>query len=68
MVSVIVGSPTNTGIVRIETLNNGTDFPRYTEFPIDNLEAGKPKWCNYVKGVAAQMSGTEWNLEYNLRV
>ncbi|KAK3765507.1 hypothetical protein RRG08_054032 [Elysia crispata] len=58
MVSVIVGSPTTTGVCRIETLNSGTDSPRYTEFPIDNLEPGKPKWCNYVKGVAAQMPGT----------
>ncbi|GFR58012.1 galactokinase-like [Elysia marginata] len=58
MVTVIVGSGTTSGICRVETLNPGADEPRYTEFPIKGLQPGKPKWCNYVKGVAAQMPGT----------
>ena len=57
MVTVIVGTPTTTGTCRIETLANGTDNPKYTEFPIKDLKKGTPKWANYVKGVAAQMSG-----------
>lgn len=58
MVTVIVGNPTTTGTCRVETLASGTDSPRYTEFPIAELKKGSPKWCNYVKGVAAQMTGT----------
>ncbi|GFO42500.1 galactokinase [Plakobranchus ocellatus] len=57
MVTVVVGSPTKTGTCRVETLTPGTDEPQYTEFAIDNLEKGKPKWCNYVIGVTAQMPG-----------
>ncbi|GFR57995.1 galactokinase-like [Elysia marginata] len=58
MVTLVVGSPTTSGTCRVETLAAGTDNPRYTEFPIGDLKKGAPKWCNYVKGVAAQMIGT----------
>ncbi|XP_005109861.1 galactokinase [Aplysia californica] len=56
MVTVIVGRPTASGTCRVETLA-AADDPLYTEFPSKKLEPGKPKWCNYVKGVAAQMPG-----------
>jgi len=57
MVTVIVGKPTDSGICRVETLTESADDPKYTEFPAvrSELAPGKPKWCNYVKGVAAQM-------------
>ncbi|RUS74528.1 hypothetical protein EGW08_017716 [Elysia chlorotica] len=57
MVTVVVGTPTQSGKCRVETLASGTDSPQYTEFQIKDLKRGTPKWCNYVKGVAAQMSG-----------
>ncbi|KAH9513412.1 Galactokinase [Bulinus truncatus] len=57
MVTVVVGNPTTSGVCRVETLSGSTDEPRYTEFNVDNIQPGKPKWCNYVKGVAAQMPG-----------
>lgn len=59
MVTVIVGCPTASGTCRVATLTENADEPRYTEFPANKSELapGKPKWCNYVKGVAAQMQG-----------
>ncbi|KAK3765503.1 hypothetical protein RRG08_054029 [Elysia crispata] len=57
MVTVIVGTPTTSGKCRIETLSNSADNPTYAEFHIADLKKGAPKWCNYVKGVCAQMSG-----------
>ena len=59
MVTVMVGKPTDSGICRVETLTESADDPKYTEFPANKSELapGKPKWCNYVKGVAAQMPG-----------
>lgn len=56
MVTVVVGNPTESGICRVETLASGLD-PKYTEFSLHELKPGSPKWCNYVKGVAAQMPG-----------
>ncbi|CAG5118473.1 unnamed protein product [Candidula unifasciata] len=56
MVTVVVGNPTESGVCRVETLAAGVD-PSYTEFPLNDLKPGSPKWCNYVKGVAAQMPG-----------
>ena len=57
MVTVIVGRPTTSGMCRVETLTESADEPRYVEFSSNKSELapGKPKWCNYVKGVAAQM-------------
>jgi len=57
MVTVIVGSQTSSGTCRVETLTDNADEPLYTEFVPSNLSPGKPKWCNYVKGVVAQMPG-----------
>ncbi|XP_059142189.1 galactokinase-like isoform X2 [Physella acuta] len=57
MVTVMVGNPTASGTCRVETLSGSTDEPRYTEFSVDELKPGAPKWANYVKGVAAQMPG-----------
>ncbi|CAG5127731.1 unnamed protein product [Candidula unifasciata] len=56
MVTVIVGNPTASGTCCIETLAAGVDH-KYVEFPVSQLKPGTPKWCNYVKGVAAQMPG-----------
>jgi len=57
MVTVMVGRPTSSGTCRIETLTECADDPHYTEFSNTDIVPGKPKWCNYVKGVAAQIPG-----------
>uniref|UniRef100_A0A0B7BTK4 Galactokinase n=1 Tax=Arion vulgaris TaxID=1028688 RepID=A0A0B7BTK4_9EUPU len=56
MVTVIVGNPTASGKCRVETLAPGVE-DKYVEFSVHELKPGNPKWCNYVKGVAAQMPG-----------
>lgn len=61
MVTVIVGTKTNTGICRILTTAENADEPKYVEFPqpssSNKLEPGKPSWANYVKGVLVHFAG-----------
>jgi len=48
LVTVIVGSTRKDRICRVVT---GGNISETAEFSLDNLEAGKPAWANYVKGV-----------------
>jgi galactokinase len=61
MVTVIVGTKTNTGICRVQTLATDVDEPKYVEFnvPCEDrpLEPGSPSWANYIKGVTASYKG-----------
>lgn len=61
-VTILAGRKTSCGVCRVLTLADGTDEPRYTEFPLptpDNpLQPGLPKWANYVKGVVQNFKGT----------
>ena len=61
MVTVIVGTKTDTGICRIITDAQNADEPRYVEFPAPAadkpLQPGKPAWLNYVKGALANFHG-----------
>ena len=61
MVTVFVGRENGTSQCRVHTLAQGIDELTYVEFPVPsestNLEPGKPKWANYVKGVVANYKG-----------
>lgn len=60
-VTVFVGKRTDSGLCRVLTTAEGTDEPKYTEFPTPTKDApltpGQPKWANYVKGVVANFKG-----------
>jgi galactokinase len=53
----MVGRKTESGVCRVETLADGVDDPKYTEFPSSGLAPGAPKWANYIKGVVANFPG-----------
>ncbi|XP_054748525.1 galactokinase-like [Lytechinus pictus] len=61
-VTILVGRKTSSGVCRVLTTAEGTDEPKYTEFPVPTaekpLEPGLPKWANYVKGVVQNFKGT----------
>lgn len=61
MVTVVVGSKTDTGKCHIVTTSKDADSPLYTEFEAPStgatLAPGAPKWANYVKGVVACFKG-----------
>ncbi|XP_067164729.1 galactokinase [Apteryx mantelli] len=53
--TVLVGSPTQDGVISILTTAEGADEPRMVRFPVPShgspLSPGQPRWANYVKGV-----------------
>lgn len=57
LVTIVVGRRTQSGLCRVETLNDGADKPKYAEFSTTGLAPGVPKWANYVKGVVAKFPG-----------
>ena len=61
MVTVVVGSRTDTGVCRVHTLDNTIVEPTYVEFNIPcadrPLVPGSPSWANYIKGVTALYKG-----------
>uniref|UniRef100_F7AXE0 Galactokinase n=2 Tax=Ornithorhynchus anatinus TaxID=9258 RepID=F7AXE0_ORNAN len=55
LVTVLVGSPREDGLVSLRTTSPSADEPRSLSFPLPTaerpLEPGKPHWANYIKGV-----------------
>ncbi|XP_032097551.1 galactokinase [Sapajus apella] len=55
LVTVLVGSPREDGLVSLLTTSADADEPQRLQFPLPtaqrSLEPGTPQWANYVKGV-----------------
>lgn len=55
LVTVLVGSPREDGLVSLLTTSEDADEPQRLQFPLPtaqrSLEPGTPRWANYVKGV-----------------
>ncbi|KAK2112066.1 hypothetical protein P7K49_011813 [Saguinus oedipus] len=55
LVTVLVGSPREDGLVSLLTTSVDADEPQRLQFPLPtaqrSLEPGTPQWANYVKGV-----------------
>ncbi|XP_071954544.1 galactokinase-like isoform X2 [Antedon mediterranea] len=61
MVTVLVGSKTNSGMCTVITTAEGVDEPKQVEFALPTSEIpllpGEPAWANYVKGVVQNYKG-----------
>lgn len=63
LVTVLVGSSREDGLVSLLTTSEDADEPRRLQFPLPtaqrSLEPGTPRWANYVKGVIQHYPGME---------
>lgn len=59
--TVLVGSPTQDGMISILTAAEEADEPKRVQFPAPTesspLRAGEPRWANYMKGVIQHYRG-----------